>query len=332
MLRQSSIRSFLALTIACFALLAPAGAGAATVVNGNFESGDLTGWQQYNKFGNGEWFTYDKAEAEANSFFPPPSGNFAAIDNQIDPDLDILYQDIPLEPAFTHRLALTFYYVSGGPITVPSPETLDIVDFENQQVRIDVMRPTASIDSVSSSDILTTVFANKNGDPEVMEPTRLTADLSPFAGQTVRLRIANAVNQEVFNTGLDAVSITSAAVPPPPPPSAPPSNQFSRGKVTLNKKKGSAKLAINMPGPGILKAVIKGNPKRIKTATLTALAAGAVNVPLNPTRAGKKVLNAKGKLKARIDVTFTPTGGTAATQTYKVTLKKTLKNLARNRP
>ena len=58
-----------------------------------------------------------------------------------------------------------------------------------------------------------------------MGPTQLSADLTPFAGQTVRLRIANAVNDGVFNTGVDAVSITST----------PPNNVFTMGKLKLNK-------------------------------------------------------------------------------------------------
>jgi hypothetical protein len=307
--------------VAVLVLLVPASAGAATVVNGDFETGTLLGWQQYNQTGAGEWFTYDKAEAESESFFPPPSGNFAAIDNQGSPDLDILFQDIALEPAWSHQLGLTFYYVSTEPIFVPTPQTLSPLLIGNQQVRIDVMRPTAPIDSVNPADILTTVFANKTGDPQVMAPTRLTADLTPFAGQTVRLRIANAVTEGPFNTGLDAVSITSAPLPPPPPPS----NLISRGKLTLNKSKGTAKLAINVPGPGTLAAIAKGKKKKVRKATLTTTAAGTVKLPLNPNGAGKKALTEKGKLKAQIAVTYTPTGGTAATQTYKVTLKKNLK-------
>jgi hypothetical protein len=318
-----SLKKAALVAVALFALLVPAHAGAATIVNGGFETGDLSGWQQYNKYGGGEWFVYDKADAEANSFFPPPSGNFAVVDNQNDPDLDILYQDVALEPAFTHQLALTFYYVSGAPITVPSSGTLNIDDEDNQQVRVDVVKPSAPIDSVSSSDILATLFANKNGDPEEIAPTKLSADLTPFAGQTVRLRIANAVNRSPFNTGLDDVSITSVAVPPPPPP---PSNLISRGKLTLNKKKGTGKLAINVPGPGTLAAIPKGKgkTKRIRNASLTVTAAGTVKVPLNPNGFGKAILNENGKLKARIDVTFTPTGGLPNTQTYKATLKKTL--------
>ena len=318
---RPSVRSFLVLVVACVALAAPAGAGAATVVNGNFETGTLAGWQQFNQLGNGDWFTYEKEGAEEEGFFPPPAGIFAAADDQGEPDLDVLYQDIALEPGFTHQLALTFYYRSEEPIVVPSPEALTLESgVENQHVRVDVLKPTAPIDSVNSSDILTTLFANKNGDPEIMAPSRLTADLSAFAGQTVRLRIANSVTEGPFNTGLDDVTITSAPVPPPPP-----SNQITRGKLTLNKSNGTGKLAINVPGPGTLVSVGKGKTKKVKRTSLTVTTAGTVQLRLKPTGTGRKVLNSKGKLKTRIDVTFTPTGGSAATQTYKVTLKKALK-------
>ena len=320
---RPTVRTFLALVVVSVALALPAGASAATVVNGNFETGTLAGWQQFNEFENGEWFTYDEEGAEIEPFFPPPSGLFAAKDDQGNADLDVLYQDIALEPGFAHHLALTFYYFSSKPIVVPSPEALALdIDVENQHARVDVMKPTAPIDSVNPADILATLFANKNGDSEIVPPTRLTADLSAFAGQTVRLRIANSVTEGPFNTGLDDVSITSTPLPPSP---LPPSNAITRGKLTLNKSKGTGKLAINVPGPGTLVAIGKGKKKKLRKANLTVTAAGTVKLPLNPNGAGKKALNSTGKLKTGIDVTFTPTGGTAATQTYKVTLKKTLK-------
>jgi len=135
----------------------------------------------------------------------------------------------------------------------------------------------------------------------------------------VRLRIANAA-ENFFNAGVGAVSITTLL----PPPLFLPSNLISRGKLTLNKKQGTARLAINAPGPGTLTAVAKGKgkAKRIRNASLTVTATGTVKVPLNPNGVGKQVLDEKGKLKAQIGVTFTPTGGSANTQTYKVTLKK----------
>ena len=318
---SNSLKRAALAAVAAFALLAPGGASAATVVNGDFETGNLTGWQQFNQFGANEWFTYDKEEAEAESFFPPPFGNFAAVDTQGNPDLGILYQDIALEPAYTHHLAMTLYYISNAPITVPDPPTLDITGEDNQQVRVDVIKPTAPIASVNPADILVTLFANKNGDSVSLTPTLLTADLTPFGGQTVRLRIANAVNRNIFNTGLDGVSITST--PPPPPP--PPVNDIARGKLTLNKKKGTGKLTINVPGPGSLKSVdARKAKKRVKGKVLNPAAAGVVKVPLLPTKAGQKALGAKGRLKVKLKVTFTPAGGVPNTETFTVTLKKNL--------
>lgn len=330
----SSIRrSFLVLAIACGALLIPAAANAASIVNGDFETGSLSGWQVYNSEPScGSWFAYTggtKTPLSGFSFFPPPQGNWAALSDEHCADTTILYQDVTLEPYWNHQLSMDVYYDSKAPIFVPSPNTLStegpeepiILEEEeefppiNQQMRVDVMKPTAPIESVNPTDILATVFANKNGDSQTMSPTVFNADLTPFGGQTVRLRVAVAAGDFYFNGGVDAVSIAST----------PPNNAITRGKVVLNKKKGTGKLTINVPGPGTLTAVSKGKKKTIKTVNLTATAAGALKVSLNPTGAGRKTLNNKGKLKAQLAVTFTPTGGLANTQTYKVTLKKTLK-------
>ena len=52
-------------------------------------------------------------------------------------------------------------------------------------------------------------------DPAVSGYNLVTADLAPFAGRTVRLRIASAVNVFFFSFGVDAVSVnaTLSAVP-----------------------------------------------------------------------------------------------------------------------
>ena len=105
------------------------------------------------------------------------------------------------------------------------------------------MKPTAPLESLNPADILTTLFANKTGDPQLLGPTTLHADLTPFAGQTVRLRIANAVNDSVFNAAVDAVSIAST----------PPNNVFKKGKLKLNKSNGTATLTVTVPGAGVLK-------------------------------------------------------------------------------
>jgi hypothetical protein len=324
---SNSLKKAALAAAAVFVFVVPTHAHAATVVNGNFETGTLAGWQTYSSTAAGNWFAYSgsKGPISEEPLLGPPSGNFAATSDEVGESNPILYQDVALEPLHTHRLGLTLYYVSQAPIFAPEPNRLSITG-DNQQLRVDVVKPTAPIESLQPEDVLTTIFANKNGDPQTLLATRFSADLTPFAGQTVRLRIANAVTDDHFNSGLDDVSITST------PPPLPPSNLISRGKLALNKKRGTAKLAINVPGPGTLTAVAKGKgkAKRLRNANLTVGAAGTVKVPLNPNGVGKKVLNEKGKLKARIDVTFTPTGGTANTQTYEVTLKKNLPKVTKN--
>ncbi len=332
------IPAALALTsIAAALLLIPAASPAATVVNGGFEAGSLSGWQVFNSTPDGEWFAYTGSHPPlqkkgSEGFFPPPQGNWAAVDDERNENTAILYQDIALEPYWTHQLTMTLYYRSYAPIFVPTPDTLALFGPQiivigeepkprQQQVRVDVMKPSAPIESLNPSDILATLFASRTGDPQTMGPTQLSADLTPFAGQTVRLRIANAVNDGFFNTGVDAVSITST----------PPNNVFTMGKLKLNKKKGTATLTVTVPGAGVLtltnaaatkKATAsKRKPKLVKPATVNATAAGTVKLPVMPTRGGKKVLRKKGKLRIKASVSFTPTGGIASTQSLKGTLK-----------
>ena len=346
------------------ALVIPVGAQAATVVNGDFETGNLGGWQVFNSTDKGNWFVYSGTKTpfekeggpiiiepiepiralelepielepieleKAPPFFAPPQGTWAAVTDEQKPDTAILYQDIALEPYYSHQLTMTLYYRSLAPIEVPTPDRLSVSDgvpppgAGNQQVRVDVMKPAAPIESLNPADILTTVFANKAGDPKSMAPTALHADLSPFAGQTVRLRIANAVNDNVFNAAVDAVSIAST----------PPNNVVKKGKLKLNKSNGTAALTVTVPGAGVLKlgdagggkagASKKGKPKLVKPATLKPTAAGRVKVPLKPTGAGKKSLKKKGKLKFKLSLAFTPTGGITAKQTVKGTLRLKLK-------
>lgn len=308
--------------VAAAALAAPAGVSAATVVNGDFETGTFAGWQLFNGSGGGEsdpqnnWYVYSGTNPPGPTLIetiaPPPGGTFAAVTSQGDPGLHVLYQDVALEANWTHQLSLFAYYRSDAPLVTPSPNTLSTEGPDNQQYRIDVMNPAAPIDSVNSSDILTTVFATKTGDPQELAPTTFTVDLSPFAGQTVRLRFAEADNQLYFAASTDSVSILST----------PPSNVVALGKPALNKKKGTAKLPVAVPGPGTLTiADVKKTKKRVKAKTLTATAAGTLNLPVKPTKSARKVLANKGKLKLKVAVTFTPTGGFAATVTRKLTLK-----------
>ena len=303
--------------LAC-AFTAPS-AGAATVVNGDFETGTLAGWQLYNggepPEGENRWYAYSGTFVSGGEFpvaVPaPPAGNYAAITRQGGPGLHILYQDVALEPYYSHQLSLLVYYKSDAGLV--SPSTFDFMsELKNQQYRVDVLRAGAPIETLNPTDILATPFNTITGGPQILGTTPISANLTPFAGQTVRLRFAEVDNEGVFNAGTDSVAIQST----------PPSNAITLGKVKLNKKNGSAKLTVTVPGAGSLKvADVKKKKKRVKAKTLTATAAGAVKLSLQPTGSAKKTLQEKGKLKLKVKVTFTPTGGLAATQQKTLTLK-----------
>jgi ABC-type phosphate transport system substrate-binding protein len=117
--------------------------------------------------------------------------------------------------------------------------------------------------------------------------------------------------------------------PPPggnnPPPANPPSNKFSVPRTTISSKTGRATLSVKLPGGGKLELVgnAKSGKKKIKVGrvVLTANKAGTFKLTLKPSKAAKKVLRNKGKLKVSIKLTFTPKGGTAKSSTKTVTLK-----------
>lgn len=330
-----------AITALALWLLAAAPAGAATIVNGDFETGNLGGWALSNSNSDGSWYAYSGTDSpyekehplpefpEGEEFPllqvpPPPQGTFAALSDQGGPGLRILYQDVALEPGQTHTLSMLVYYRSFPEITVPSPDSLDPGEFEgemgpepppNQQYRVDVIKQSAPLDTVNPEDILSTVFRTNNGDPKELGPTTVSADLSAFAGQTVRLRFAEVDNRGNFEAGTDAVAISSVPI-----------NTFTIGRLRLNRKKGTGKLTVTVPNPG--KLVIDDAPRRkgsrpnkLKKGTKAAVAAGKVVLPVKPSGKGRKSLLKKLKLAFRAQVSFTPTGGTPGVQTYRGKLK-----------
>src|SRR5512133_1941370 len=140
--------AFVGAALAAFVLAT--GAAAATVTNGNFETGDFTGWTVWNAdSGFGNWYVYSgTVSPESGSpILAPPEGTFGAVTDQVGAGTHILYQDVALEPSETHTLSFTLYYENQAGVFF-SPDTLDYAGEPNQQYRIDIMDPAAPVDSV----------------------------------------------------------------------------------------------------------------------------------------------------------------------------------------
>ena len=181
------------------------------MVMDDFESGALTNWKAVGS-GSGGWFIYtngkkapDPAQSDPNTPFDlpdPPQGKFAAVTDMSGPGTRILYRDVKLDGRFVLHL-IVLYAGFGG---FASAETLAYdVPEANQQFRIDLVRPSAPIDSVAQGDILVNVFGTSPGDPDRLEPTAVSVDVSPWAGQTVRLRLAQTDNGGPLRVGVDNI-------------------------------------------------------------------------------------------------------------------------------
>ena len=99
-----------------------------------------------------------------------------------------------------------------------------------------------------------------------------------------------------------------------------PTNSFTLGAVTRNKKKGIAFITAAVPNPGGI--TISGNG--LKAITKTAGGPGDVTLKIKATGKKQKKLNETGKVKATPSIAYTPTGGNASTQSRSLKLKKTL--------
>lgn len=111
----------------------------------------------------------------------------------------------------------------------------------------------------------------------------------------------------------------------PPPVVTPPSSAFSVTKKAISSKTGKATISLKLPGAGkvVMVGKAKSGKKTIKVGkvTLNAAKAGTFNLTLNPSGAAKQLLKTKGSLKVNLEITFTPTGGSAKSSKTAVTLK-----------
>jgi hypothetical protein len=191
--------------------------------NGDFETGDLTEWttKSYAR-GYGGWFVYEDGTTpptdtprlyDHNTFevSDPPQGQYAAVTDGTSEGLYILYQDFTVTgPSELH--ATVFYlnrFAPGygyGETRIIAPNDLS-TEPPNQQFRVDLIDPGAPIVSVADEDVLATVFRTIEGDPITLEPTEVTFDLSPWDGQTIRLRFAEVDNRGPLFAGVDDVRI-----------------------------------------------------------------------------------------------------------------------------
>jgi virginiamycin B lyase len=98
-----------------------------------------------------------------------------------------------------------------------------------------------------------------------------------------------------------------------------PSNEFSFGKVRRNKKRGTARLTVRVPGSGDLELA---RTKRVMQAARRVQGAEKVKLPVRARGKARKRLNRRGRAKVKAKVTYTPKGGEFKTGSRRIKLRK----------
>jgi hypothetical protein len=93
---------------------------------------------------------------------------------------------------------------------------------------------------------------------------------------------------------------------------------FKLGKARLNKKKGTAKLPVSLPGSGQLKVSGKG----YKAAAKSVKSAKTLKLTIRAKGGSLKKLKATGKTKLKLTFAFSTSDGSVATQNKSIVLRK----------
>jgi hypothetical protein len=97
-----------------------------------------------------------------------------------------------------------------------------------------------------------------------------------------------------------------------------PDNTFKLAKTKRNRQKGNAVLTFELPNPGTL----SGSGGGAKVAKAKTVAAGKAKLKVKARGVKSRTLNGAGKVKLKLQVIYTPTGGDPKAKKLKVKLLK----------
>jgi len=199
---------------AMFALAAGSVHAQNLISNGNFETGNFSGWSTTVQAGSsGNLYINGNGNASPQSGFSlpgnPNGGNFYAMTDQGGPGSYALTQSFTLSSAGT--VHFSFDLLTNNTVGTAFDNGRDFGTSPNQNATVDILTGSAGALTNDPNDIVGVLFGpGSNGDGW----QTYTADLALGAG-TYTFRFAETDNQGFFQAGLDNVSITGGAVPEP---------------------------------------------------------------------------------------------------------------------
>lgn len=195
---------------------------AALILNGGFESG-FTNWSVADEIGGAAsgWQIQTGTTSPINMIAvpAPPQGTHAAMTDAGGAGSHALYQSFTVAPGSTVTLSFDLFVGSQAGIVTPTPDSLDFNVIPNQHARVDIL---AGATTLANAFSLTSVVDN------VFDPPVSTTSYTLYnfnitsavgVGGTFTLRFAEVDNLNIFNLGVDNVSIVTSQGTVPEPSS-----------------------------------------------------------------------------------------------------------------
>ena len=188
----------------------------ADLVNGDFETGDLTGWTATN---NGSAATIQVTSGDtstgAGTISGSLTGDYYVFTSQSGPGSSFLSQPFTVQ-AGTKKIFFDIAIINaGGAYFLPDPMSFVYAGDPNQQARFDILIPGAALDTVDPADIIVTAYQTQPGDPLNQDwasyEVDATTELAPYIGQPVIFRFVQVDNQGFFNLAIDNVNVGLSA-------------------------------------------------------------------------------------------------------------------------
>ena len=185
------------------------------ILNGGFEAG-MTNWTTVNQVGSDGGFMLQSGGSSpvTGTSVPSPGGGNAAMTDAEGPGSHLLYQDFMQSTAVgSARLSFDLFVGNrADAFSVPDPLSLDFATPAlNQQARVDLLLGGSDPFSLAAEDVLLNLFATLPGDPLVSGYTRVEVDITALLNanlnRSLRLRFAEVDNVNLFQFGVDNVTL-----------------------------------------------------------------------------------------------------------------------------
>jgi hypothetical protein len=192
------------------------------ITNGDFETGDFTGWNVTDLAGSSGSFYIDDNNGgtpiSGNSTVGAAGGNFYAVSDQGGPGTHVLWQNFTVLPQISSAILSFDMFVndwsnSGGII---NPVGLNHTSGANQHARVDILAAGSSPFDTGAGVLGSFYLGVDSGtNPHPYKSYSFDVTSLVQGGGNFILRFGEADNQMFLNQGIDNVSLQAQPVPEP---------------------------------------------------------------------------------------------------------------------